>query len=141
MRRAAVEESVALLPLLPADLGRRLACRIRLYRCLLEARAAGFEIRSLMPAATATRRLKPEDFPSDEMRALHREALRHLPEMRADDRRTVEALAPLLERLRSKALVEATAACPCALPATDPPPDGDAWAAAYRTHLGWLGAS
>ncbi len=138
VRRSAVEESITLLPQLPPELGRRLACRVRLYRCLLEARAAGVEVRSLMPAAHVGQRLRPEDFPSEEMRTLHREAMRHLREMRADDRRAVEDVAPLLERLRSVSVTQATAACPCSLPAAAPPTDGESWAAAYRVHLAWL---
>ncbi len=130
-RLAAVDGALAVLPRLGDDLRWRLACRLRLYRCLLEARAAGFEIEQLMPAASLDRRLAPDQFPSDEMRRLYREALRHIGRMREERRAVAEATAPVLERLRSEEVVRATASCPCGLPSE---PDPDAWAAAYREH-------
>lgn len=134
-RLAAVDGAVAVLPRLGGDLRWRLACRLRLYRCLLEARAAGFEVEQLMPAASLDRRLPPDAFPSDEMRRLYREALRHVGRMRQQRRAVVEATAPVLERLRSEDVVRATTSCPCGLPAE--PGLGD-WAAAYREHLARL---
>jgi len=131
-RLAAVDGALAVLPRLDADVRWRLACRLRLYRCLLEARAAGFELAELTPDASLERRMSPDEFPSDEMRGLYREALRHLGRMREERGAVVETTAPVLERLRSEDVVRATASCPCSLP-SDPGPD--AWAAAYREHL------
>lgn len=134
-RLAAVDAATAIVPLLAPGLGRRLACQLRLYRCLLEARAAGFEVRSLMPAAAIAGRLRPAELPSEEMRLLYRDALRHIGEMRTERERVVTETAPVLARLRSEELQQATSSCPCALPADA---TADAWAAAYRAHLAWL---
>lgn len=138
-RRAAVEAALRALPHVAADLRPHLACRLRLYRCLLEARAAGFDVRSLLPASSIQRHLAAGELPSDEMQQLYRDALRHIGEMRTEREAVVAATEPVLATLRAAGTTAATASCPCELPADgDGDGGGEAWAAAYRAHRRWL---
>jgi len=128
----------AVMPGLGPQLRQRMACRVALYRALLEARVGGVGTLSLMPAAEHVRRPEPGSLPSPEMERLYREALAQAELYRADQERERRESAELLETLGSTEWNDLAATCP-ELEGCPRVGDGDGWATIYRTLSEQLG--
>ncbi len=110
------------LPAMNPDSRHRLSCRLQLYRCLLQARAAGADIRKEMPSASSSRGAGPGDFPTETMETMYREALRHAGDYRrSKDAERAEA-AQTIETTEPQPLLDALASCPVAEPGPDDDP-------------------
>jgi hypothetical protein len=130
--KARMLRSVAeIVPLLDEELRQRMACRMALYRSLLEARVAGVETLSLMPAARLGRRPEPGHFPSPEMERLYREALRQVATYRADVERERAEAWDLLRLIDTAGLAGRVGTCP-AVECCPEAGDGAAWSERYR---------
>jgi hypothetical protein len=119
-----------LAPLLDAAQGRRLACRLQMYRGLLQLVAAGVDLAPMLPPASMSRRLEPGSLPSVDMERLHREAEANLAVLRAMERRWRTEAGELLAVLDTPAVAAAAAACPLPERAAEEPAT-EYWARVY----------
>ena len=132
--------AVSALPAMSAESRWRLSCHLQLMRSLAQTRAAGADIRELMPAARHLRRPITGEFPNPEMESAFRESLRHAAEFRAAAAAAPAEAARLASVLGSNAMHEVQAACPVVLPS----PNDDAagwWTATYLSLASSLRAS
>ncbi len=123
----------AVLPRLSRELGQRLACRVRLYRSLLELEAAGGDLRPLLPSARPHREPQPGGFPSPQMEELYRAAEARGELYRHDEEQGRLQARELLVSLASPGWQNLLASCPVELPSA-----GGDWAATYRSLAAWL---
>ena len=123
--------AAAAMPSMEPDLRRRLACRLQLYNCVLQARATDAEIRESMPSARYSRRAGPGDFPTETMDSMYREALRHAGDYRRRKEAEHTAAQHTVEALSGTSVLDAMASCPIPQPAPDEDPAAF-WLAAYQ---------
>ena len=119
------------LPAMKPELRRILSCRLQLYRCLLQARAAGADIRKDMPSADSSRVAVPDGLPTETMEAMYREALRHVGDYRRSKEAERQAAKDALAVLRDPRVQRALSACPIPEPGSDDDPVAF-WRAQYQ---------
>lgn len=115
----------------------RWACRMVLYRALLEQVALGTDATALMPSARSTRRPSPGAFPSAEMGRQYREATAHSGEYSEGLARLTRLASGLLPSMRVEPYSAACGLCPCG-PCGASNPSPEAWKDTYQSLLALL---
>ena len=139
IKPAMIERLPALAGTMPQGLQKRWACRMLLYRCLLELEAGGTDVDELFPSARFTRRLgdPSHTFPTPEVEAMAKEAQTHAEEYAMAQGREREVAAALARLAEASSFVAAVGPC---LPADGSKLPGDkaSWRALYRATLSSL---